>query len=164
MIAKVEGGLPKLPAEDNGRPLPVLELLKENSLYIVSQEKPDQVCKTPAECAMACAGGFPGFVISGEGESVLTDPPAWLLDTTYLGADTDPYLRPGYYHPMSYYGGVPGVAFGEYERFDPCGGGKCPPESCSYYAGLHLKTQLQKDCLDDADVSTCVSYCGPKLP
>jgi hypothetical protein len=164
VIIKVESGLPKLPAEDNGRPLPVMELLKENSIYIVSSEKPDPLCKTPAECAIECAKGFPGFVISGQGESVLTDPPAWLLDTVYLGATSDPFLRPGYYHPMSYYGGVPGVQFGEYNRYDPCGGEACPAESCSYFAGVHLKTQLQKDCLDPDDVDTCVSFCGPQLP
>jgi hypothetical protein len=163
-VVKVEAGLPKLPAEDNGRPLPVLELLKENTLYIVTADQADATCsKSPADCAMACAGGFPGFVISGQGESVLTDPPAWLLDTTFLGATADPFLRPGYYHPMSYYGGVPGVQFGEYSRFDPCGNGTCPAESCSYFAGVHLKTQLQKDCLDDADLDTCVSFCGPPL-
>jgi hypothetical protein len=164
-IIKVEAGLPKLPAEDDGRPLPVLEMLKENSIYIVAADQADAVCsKSPADCAMACAGGFPGFVISGEGETVLTDPPAWLLDTTYTAAGKDPFLRPGYYHPMSYYGGVPGVQFGEYQRFDPCGGETCPAEACSYFAGVHLKTQLQRDCLDNADVATCVSFCGPELP
>ncbi len=163
-VAKVEGGLPKLPAEDDGRPLAVLELLKENSLYTAVAQTPDPACKTAGECARACAAGFPGFVISVEGNTVLTDPPAWLLDTTYLGAERDPFLRPGYYHPMSYYGGVPGVQFGEYARFDPCGNGTCPAEACSYFAGLHLRTQLQRDCLDDGDLDTCVSFCGPKLP
>ena len=28
----------------------------------------------------------------------------------------------------------------------------------------HIKTFLQKDCLDDTDINTCLSYCGPKLP
>jgi hypothetical protein len=164
VIVKVEAELPKLPAEDNGRPLPVLDLLKENSLYTAVAAQPDPICKTAGECARQCSAGFPGFVISVDGDTVLTDPPAWLLETTYQSANLDPYLRPGYYHPMSYYGGVPGVQFGEYARFDPCGNGSCAAESCSYFAGLHLKTQLQKDCLDDTDVDTCVSFCGPKLP
>ena len=112
--------------------------------------------------AVACAAGFAGFVLGHVGDSVLTDPPAWLLDTVYMSASYDPYMRAAYYHPMSYYGGAPGVQFGEAARYEPCPG--CKPEICSYYAGSHIKTPLQLDCLNDNDPDTCVSYCGPKLP
>ena len=97
-------------------------------------------------------------------ESVVTDPPAWQLETTYRSVAADPYLKAGYYHPMSYYLGTPGVSFGEYARFDPCGGELCPPEQCSYYNGMHRKTALQPDCLDPSNLDTCVSYCGEDLP
>lgn len=168
-VLETEKGLPELPAQDNGRPLGVLELLKENSFYNLSLDAPDQKCGSPAECAQICAGGFPGFVISGEGNSVLTDPVAWLLDNTYSSTGSDPFLRATYYHPMSYYGGAPGVLFGDVARAEPCGPPvdgvqACGPEQCSYFAGSHLKTFLQKDCLDDAVEDSCVSYCGPKLP
>jgi hypothetical protein len=165
-VAAVIDGLPKLPAEDTGRPPPNLELLKQNSFYTASfgANVPKQKCESPGNCATLCAGAFPGFVLSNDGPVMFTDPTAWLLDTTYVPPTPDPYLRTGYYHPMSYYGGVPGVQFAEYARFDPCGGQICQPEACSYFAGVHLKTQLQKDCLNPMDLDTCVSYCGPKLP
>ncbi len=157
--------LPPL-GKDDGTIPPVLELLKENSLYTVAMDVPTRnKCDTPAACAQLCAGAFPGFVLAGQGNSVLTDPAAWLLTTTYNPPTLpDPYLRTGYYHPMSYYGGAPGVQFGTYQRFDPCGGRVCEPEACSYFAGIHLKTQLQKDCLDNMNLDTCVSYCGTALP
>lgn len=175
VISKVIPGLPVIPEDglpDDGRPLRVLEQLKVNSVYSVflPQGTPGQKCQSPADCALACAGAFPGFALDTVGEgSVLTDPPAWLLDVTYPGTASDPYLRPGYYHPMSWYGGAPGVSFGDYNRYLPCGYNDkgvaiCPPEFCSYYAGIHKQTRLQQDCLDKADIDTCVSYCGPPLP
>jgi hypothetical protein len=167
-ISQVLDGLPQLPAADDGRPLAVLPLLKENSIYSLAFEANPvgQKCETPAACGAICAGAFPGFVVKGlSGNTVQTDPPAWLLDTTYQASTSDPYLRATYYHPMSYYGGVPGVQFGEFARFSPCNDPTlCAPEFCSYYAGSHIKTPLQRDCLNDADLDTCVSYCGPKLP
>lgn len=167
-IAKIESVLPELPAKDTGRPLPGLDLLKENSLYDVSPSDAAGSCKSGAECARACGQAFPGFVISGDGNSVLTDPVAWLLDTTYKSKAADPFLRATYYHPMSYYGPLPGVLFADFARFQPCGESSpdplCGPEQCSYFAGSHLKAFLQKDCLDDADIDSCVSYCGPLLP
>lgn len=120
--------------------------------------------------AERCAGGFAGFVIRSQADSVLTDPPAWLLDTQYDSAKADPYLRPGYYHPMSWYPAPPGVAFGAWARFSPCvpnASGEpqlCNPELCTYYAGgLHKAAKLQKDCADPSDESTCNSYCGPLI-
>lgn len=159
-------GLPELPAGDDVRPDPkLMDLLKQRSIYRVQLDTPGQKCETPGNCAQVCAAAFPGFVTAVTGETVTTDPTSWLVDTVYPnGATTDPYLRAGYYHPMSYYGPLPGAIFGEYSRFEPCGPlVSCNPELCSYYAGSHIKTFLQKDCLDDTDVATCVSYCGPKL-
>lgn len=160
-------GLPELPAADTGEPLRALELLKVNSFYAVSGDVQNQKCATPAGCAAVCAAAFPGFLSpnSQDGDRVLADPTAWLIDTIYASAQTDPYMRPGYYHPMSYYGSLPGALFGDFARFQPCGPStSCNPEFCSYYAGGHIKTLLQKDCLDEADTETCVSYCGPPLP
>jgi hypothetical protein len=165
-IVKVEAGLPELPAADTGQPLRVLELLKQNSLYSVSSQATGQKCETPAQCATICAAAFPGFVIgTSDANTLLTDPIAWLLDTTYDKATSDPYLRATYYHAMSYYGGAPGVVFGDPVRAQPCiDGVECPPELCSYYAGSHIKTRMQLDCLVPDDPETCASYCGPPLP
>jgi hypothetical protein len=167
-IALVETLLPELPAADTGQgPTRALELLKENSLYTVTGgQGGGKSCQTTASCAALCAAAFPGFVIGTSGaEGVLTDPIAWLTDTTYKTSIEDPYLRPTYYHPMSYYGGVPGVVFGDPARAQPCGPNtSCLPEFCSYYNGSHIKTRMQMDCVIPGDIDTCASYCGPELP
>lgn len=163
-IDAVVRGLPELPADDSVRPNErVMSLLKQQSTYRVQGDVKGQKCETPGNCAQVCAAAFPGFVASVDAESVTTDPTSWLVDTVYQSSNTDPYLRAGYYHPMSYYGPLPGAIFGEFSRFQPCGPlASCSPELCSYYAGSHIKTFLQKDCLDDKDETTCVSFCGPK--
>jgi hypothetical protein len=71
---------------------------------------------------------------------------------------------------MSYYGGTPGVQFGDPHRAVPCGlnaSGQpvCDPEACSYFTGSsHKKVKLQLDCNDYSNPNTCTSYCGPALP
>jgi hypothetical protein len=81
-------------------------------------------------------------------------------DTTYPTASADPFLRPVYYHPMSYAGPLPGAQFANAHRALACP--TCPPETCSYYAGsIHIKLPLQLDCLDPADFTTCVGVCEP---
>jgi hypothetical protein len=179
VIDRVIPLLPKLPAEDNGQfdaagaPQPFLAPLKQNAIYTVAfpNQTTGQKCDTPAACAALCAGGFPGFVLAADGASVLTDPPAWLLDTSFTTAD--PFLRPGYYHPMSYYGGAPGTVFADASRACPIDGTgpfnpdpmgqvtPCTPETCSYFSGIHVKYPLQLDCLDWTDFSTCVGFCAP---
>ncbi|HEX7451164.1 MAG TPA: hypothetical protein VF294_02725, partial [Polyangiaceae bacterium] len=174
VIDRVISLLPKLPAEDNGQfdatgaPQPFLAPLKQNAIYTVAfpNQTTGQKCDTPAACAALCAAGFPGFVLAADGASVLTDPPAWLLDTSFT--TTDPFLRAGYYHPMSYYGGAPGTVFADASRACPIQGTgpffpdangvvtDCTPETCSYFSGIHVKYPLQLDCLDWKDFSTCV--------
>lgn len=132
-------------------------------------------CHGATSCAQLCASPFPGFVVgvrqTPDGrEGLLTDPDAWLESTVYQSAEADPYLRVLYYHPMSYYGGVPGVQFGHPYRSLPCGYTpdgipRCQSEACSYWTGSsHKKTRLQLDCNDYSNWSTCVSFCGPPLP
>ncbi len=136
------------------------EELEEKNLYRVQLES--QASALAGASAAACAGGFGGFVLETSRDLVLTDPPVWLLDITFPSAAADPFLRPGYYHPMSFYGPLPGAQFANYARYAPCPG--CPPEKCSYWAGIHKLTYLQAECLDSSDISTCVAYCGPPLP
>lgn len=153
-------------------------LLKTFNLYQASwpnaNEVPKQRCESASNCALACSSAFPSFAVgitkSSSGlEVVKTDPDAWLETTTYTAQPDDPYLRPLYYHPMSYFGGAPGVQFGDPHRAVPCGlnadgSPKCPSESCSYWTGSsHKKVKLQLDCNNYSDGSTCSSYCGPAL-
>jgi hypothetical protein len=148
--------LPRPPiAETRDRP-EVLQRIKVNSIYFVSfaGAPPPQQCETPGACAAICAGGFPGFVIQQEGATVLTDPPPWQLDVVFSGIN--PFLRPGYYHPMSLYGPPPGEIFGHINRATAA-------EACSYYdSGYHFSTLLKPNCVTmPTGDQSCVSACIP---
>jgi hypothetical protein len=169
VIAKLEQQLPPLPGPDPQRPLEVVNQLKQNSVYVVGGDVDGQKCGTAQRCAVACAEAFPGFVVGVQGDNqVVTDPYAWLLETTFDAKEADPFLRATYYHPMSYSGTLPGAIFGDIARYEPCGPGisqtDCPAEQCSYWAGSHIKTRLQKDCVIEGDPETCNSFCGAPLP
>ena len=169
LIDRLIPQLAQLPQDDNGARPAFLQQLKESYVYTVSfpTQPPGQGCKTPDDCAQLCAGGFPGFVIRTDPatSTVLTDPPYWLLDTTYPNGN-DPFLRAGYYHPMSYYGPLPGTQFAHRNREAPCPG--CKAEDCSYFAGIHIHIPLKCDCLNPANNATCpasdttcVGFCAP---
>lgn len=144
------------------QPLHIPHELEEQNLYRASYDAttPKQQMEA-GDAAAHCAAGFAGFVLETTDSTVLTDPVAWLLNTTYAGPTQDPFLRPGYYHPMSWYGGPPGVHWGDAARFKPCP--TCEPEWCTYYTGVHKLTKLQLDCIVDSEPDTCSSYCGPPL-
>jgi hypothetical protein len=148
-IAKL---IPPLPYQEQRDRFTLPEQLKVNSIYLVTNPPgiPGQQCGTPGACAAICAGGFPGFVIQQEGSTVFTDPPAWQLDLVFTGSN--PFMRPGYYHPMSFSGAPPGEIFGHRNRV---------PEQCSYYdSGYHFMTNLKLDCQMMPDGSeSCVSAC-----
>ena len=181
VIEKVTPMLPELPSTE---PLPpgILDgdrpMLKTFNLYqaVFDGTAPQQQCGTASNCALSCMSAFPGFGVgitkTATGlEVVRTDPDSWLETTTYLAAGDDPYLKPLFYHPMSYFGGAPGVQFGNPRRAVPCGlipgtdESLCPGESCSYWNGSsHKRTRLQLRCNNYSDGNTCSSYCGPTLP
>lgn len=169
-IDKLIPDLTKLAQSPNDGSRPAfLQLLDEGYVYGVSfantAPPPNQKCQTAGDCATVCAGGFPGFVLRNDAGTVLTDGPYWLLDTTYPGSTRDPFLKAGYYHPMSYYGPPPGTQFANRNRVAPCPG--CGPETCSYgVSNIHIP--LRCDCLNvannqtcPADDATCVGYCAP---
>jgi hypothetical protein len=155
--------LAQLPVKDDGTRPAFLGQMKESYVYTVAfataTQPPQKGCDTPGSCAELCAGGFPGFVLRTDAQTVLADPPYWLLDNTYASAAADPFLKPGYYHPMSYYGPLPGTQFAHRNRAAPCP--TCVAETCSYYTGIHVKLALKEDCLNAADPTTCVGYCAP---
>lgn len=152
--------LPVLPAADTGTTPQVVNAMKINAVYSLSfadRAGADQKCGSAASCAALCAGGFPGFIVAANDDegSVTTDPVPWESNTVYpQGAD--PFMRPNYYHPMSYYGPLPGDLFGAFPRVG---------EACSYYddtTGLHQKTTLQSNCTTTPDgTQACVSLCAP---
>jgi hypothetical protein len=142
---------------ENGERPPVISQLRQNATYVVGFDgpAPSQQCASPATCAAACAGGFPGFVLGADGELVLTDPPYWELDTDYPdAAGQDPFMQGGYYHPMSLAGPIPGDIFGHFNRVG---------EPCSYYSsGYHFTTTMKDSCVEDEWGSfVCVGICQP---
>jgi hypothetical protein len=154
-IAKL---LPPLPYAESGARPTVLAQLKVNAVYAVSfPAGVPSACDAPGSCAAECAAGFPGFVIAQDGDIVITDPPTWQKDTMY--ADVNPYTRPGYYHPMSLYGALPGEIFSHVNRSAPT------QELCSYYdGGFHIQTPLVKNCAPMPDgTESCVGVCAPSL-
>jgi hypothetical protein len=159
---KYAAALPQLPYQETGDRPSIVAQLKINTQYAVSYPNgnPNMSCTTPGDCAQQCAGGFPGFVIRNDGETVLTDPDPWEKDTDYNGVP-NPYLRGAYYHPMSLSGEIPGEIVGHYQRSQSTATKK---ELCSYYdyvSGLHVQTELIGDCQPiDANMTTsCVSLC-----
>jgi len=158
---KIGAALPPNNWPETGERPAILAQLKINTEYAVTY--PNGVptnCKSPGDCAQQCAAGFPGFVIRNDGETVLTDPDPWEKDTNYTGLP-NPYLRGAYYHPMSLTGAIPGEIVGHVQRSQS---DQVKKELCSYYdyaTGLHVQTELIKDCqpIDEMMTESCVSLC-----
>jgi hypothetical protein len=154
--------LRQLPRQPTGETAPFVRFLKTFATYHLEfpTDPGGQKCETPADCAIQCGGGFPGFVIAPRGvpideKTIATDPTYWLADDVYDDPDSDPFFADGYFHPMSYYGDLPGVLAGHRSR-------SFLGEPCSYFTGsLHAVISLQINCLDQAELESCISLCVP---
>src|SRR5262249_30099526 len=109
--AVIAAGLPV--ADDETTPAParpaLVQMQKAGPTYDLSfpPSPPPPNWGTPAQCAVACARGFKGFILSSNGVSQVTaDPAYWELGTVYDSA-ANPFLKAGYYHAMADYGPVP---------------------------------------------------------
>jgi hypothetical protein len=101
--------------------------------------------------AVRCASGFgePFIVSTDEGAGTVLVDPVWWLDDTDFPPEQNPFLYPGYYHTMSFYGALPGAVYGAVQRVG---------EYCSkYYNGYHYKLRLQP--LYCAPDWLCMSEC-----
>lgn len=133
---------------------------KEGYVYSV---KEDQQCKGNSECvvahALACAGGFGSqFLVGGNAkDSTVTVDPAWWLTRYEYATDTDnPFMMPGYYHAMSYYGDLPGSLYGAVQR---------EGEACSQYIDSKHMTDRQLIGIDCGGGWLCMTYCmEPPIP
>jgi len=119
-------------------------------------------CGTAAQCAVACAGGFKGFVLSTDGATkVMGDPAYWEVSTVYSQSN-NPFLNPAYYHAMADYGPVPGDQFGHFQRslaFKD-NKGNWVGEACTYYlSGTRFWTKL----IYNSNTTGAVSWCKPPL-
>jgi hypothetical protein len=114
----------------------------------------DKNCRDEADCARKCSAGFSGLWIKGEGKTAIIDPTYWWITLNFPG--TNPFMAPGYYHPMSYYGTIPGALYGHRNR---------KGEACSRFVlDAHILLSLQLDCLDPNVPSTCVTVCAEPIP
>lgn len=124
------------PTFENVKRLPAGGIGEEFNLFYVKSE----ICKD-ARCAVGhalkCAAGTGSqFLVKADYETgkILTDP-VWWLDDTDFPSDGNPFLWPGYYHAMSFYGAAPGAVYGAVNR---------EGEYCSkYYGGYHYKLLLR---------------------
>ncbi len=127
--------------ESVARSMSPLRVGKEGYRYEVSSPR----CQGNGECAVqhaaACAAGFgPQFVVGGDARRSLVevDPVWWLTHYTFQAPGSNPFMLPGYYHAMSYYGDLPGSLYGAIERAG---------EACSEYIdGKHyIRSQARSD-------------------
>jgi hypothetical protein len=129
---------------------------KEGYVYTVSDE---QQCKGDPKCevahALACAGGFGSqFLIGGnvKNSTVTVDPAWWLTRYEYETDAANPFMMPGYYHAMSYYGDLPGSFYGAVQR---------EGESCSQYDASSAKHYTDRKLvgIDCGGGWVCMTYC-----
>jgi hypothetical protein len=124
------------PTFENIKQLPPGAVGEEFNRFEVRSE----ICKDTrctVKHALACvAGAGSQFVVEPDYEKgiILTDP-VWWLDDTDFPDPSNPFLSPGYYHAMSFYGAVPGSVYGAVNR---------EGEYCSkYFYGYHYKLLLR---------------------
>jgi hypothetical protein len=109
-----------------------------------------QPCGDAQSCAALCTGGLAGFYQGTKEDRILGDA-LWWWDPTSYDPSTDPYRQNGYYHPMSYFGPLPGALFGHPNRVG---------EACSYWDGYeHIPATLcGPTCVLPPDVG-CTTLC-----
>jgi hypothetical protein len=142
------------PTFENVKNQPDDEPGKENYEYDV---KEPQQCKGNPNCvvshAMACAGGFGSqFLVSGspKNSSVTVDPVWWLTRYEFATDSDNPFMSPGYYHGMSYYGALPGSLYGAVQR---------EGEACSEYLDGKHYTDRRLVGIDCGGGWICMTYC-----
>jgi hypothetical protein len=127
---------------------------KENYRYKVSSTQ----CAHNGGCAIRaareCAGGFgPAFIVDQDPHrSRVEVDPAWWLTTYDFPCEVDnPFQLPGYYHPMSYYGALPGALYGALQRAG---------EACSQWSetGKHYTDRVLVP-IDCGGGWFCMTYC-----
>jgi hypothetical protein len=127
---------------------------EEGYVYAVSSTAcGDGACAV--DDAVLRARGFGSqFLVSVDADaSSVTVDPAWWLTTYEFGASaaSNPFMTPGYYHAMSYYGDVPGALYGALQRAG---------EACSKYDAVtrtHYVAGLKA--IDCGGGWICMSYC-----
>jgi len=121
-----------------------------------------EACGRNRPCAVsraaACARGFgPEFLVELDHFSggIVIDPVWWLTRYTYSNDSDNPFKAPGYYHPMSYYGDLPGAAYGSLQRAG---------EACSEYLDGKHYTDRTLNPIDCGGGWYCMAYCMLVLP
>lgn len=130
---------------------------KENYTYYVDSAQckdGDYDCNT--NLAWACASGFGSqFLMSknAKDSTVTVDPAWWLVDYEYPDDASNPFMTPGYYHGMSFYGALPGDMYGAIER----AGERC--SSFDWVTASHNENAILVPIDCDGYGWYCMSYC-----
>ena len=132
---------------------------EESYVYQVAE---DRQCGGDPTCvvdhAVACAAGFGSqFLVKADVQSktVEVDPVWWLTKYTYSSDTENPFKVPGYYHAMSYYGDLPGAAYGSLARSG---------EACSEWLnGKHFIDRMLVP-IDCGGGWQCMTYCMAPPP
>jgi hypothetical protein len=126
---------------------------KTNFRYRVTSEE----CRGNPRCtvarAAACAQGFGReFLVELDHRrgTIVVDPAWWLTRYDYASDSSNPFKMPGYYHPMSYYGDLPGALYGARQRSG---------ELCSQYVGGKHYTDRVLQLIDCGGGWLCMTYC-----
>jgi len=105
--------------------------------------------------ARICSAGFgPGFLLELDARTstVVVDPTWWLLHNKF-DPENNPFLTPGYYHGMSYYGSIPGAVYGAIER----AGEACSAWDEDTHQHMYDRHLIPVDC---GGGWFCMTYCG----
>ena len=128
---------------------------KEYRWYKVASEQ----CGSNGFCAVLqarlCGAGFSNqFIVWSDpfSSTVIVDPAWWLTTYEFESDQPNPFKSSGYYHPMSFYGAVPGSLYGAPQR---------EGEACSRWSETAQKHYTDRTLhpLDCGNGWYCATYC-----
>jgi hypothetical protein len=135
------------------------EIGKTYSYFKVSfpgGKNPNKGCRDAVSCALACGNAFAGFNHKEQHPDYFVGDPTWWVGDAYPPG-ANPYLAPGYYHPMSFELPSPGALYGHRNR---------KGEACSKYvtSTIHYTVGLIEVCANPVARTGCMSKCaGPAV-
>jgi hypothetical protein len=154
-VWKLEGILDAPTTESVPRYMSEKRIGEENARYSVSSTQCSQDGECAVKAAAACAAGFgPGFIVDTDPRRsrVEVDPAWWLTTYEFVDDESNPFMLPGYYHAMSYYGQLPGSMYGALERAG---------EACSQWVEGAQKHYVDRHLIpiDCGGGWYCMTYC-----
>jgi hypothetical protein len=154
-VWRLEGILDAPTTESVPRYMSEKRIGEENARYSVFSSQCSQDGECAVKAAAACAAGFgPSFIVDTDTRRsrVEVDPTWWLTTYEFEDDDSNPFIMPGYYHAMSYWGAPPGALYGAPQR---------AWEACSQWdevAEMHYTDRVLVP-IDCGGGWYCMTYC-----